>query len=131
MRQELAEILCSRYGEGNLTTTTLVLPTQKQLTDYERHHGLVSLWINLESSPHLVIIDTAGFKHLRHAWIGARQKEALRLVVSAGIQSVAVNRLRTYTYAQRLEGLELTMYYHYHYGQRRDIPYLEDLRPLW
>ena len=129
MREELANIVRQRYGDKEVSTATLIVPTQEQLEHYSRHQGQTSLWIALEKNPHLVIIDTADFIHLRHAWVGTRQREALRLVISSGIQSVAVDRPRVNTYGQRVEGLELSI--HYEHWHRRDIPYTEELKPLW
>ena len=131
MREALAEIVRARYGNRAITSANLIEPTTDQVYNYERHHGLLSLWIDIESSPHLIIIDTGEFKHMKHTWIGARQRTAFRLVMSAGIQPVAVDRLRTHTYAQRLEGLELKIAYPNYLGSHRHVRYIEDLNPLW
>lgn len=75
MRTELAEILRGRYGDNGLSGVMLISPDKKQLEDYERHHGLTSLWINLERNPHLIVVDTGGFIHLRHVGLGLVRKK--------------------------------------------------------
>ena len=83
MRTELAEIVRTRYGEHGVTTTSLIIPTDEEVSYYERHNGLVSLWVNLERNPSLVIIDTARLLLLRHAWVAKQKPDAIRLVLAS------------------------------------------------
>ncbi len=128
MRPELATIIRARYGDQSVSTTALVLPTEEVLKEYGRH-GLVSMQLNLERNPHLVVIDTARFMLLRHAWIRNRHPESLRLIIASGNQQVSQETLRTGTYDQRVEGLELMIHYSHNFG--RGTPYKAELKPLW
>lgn len=135
MRAALAEILVGDYGESALARATLIEPTEKQVSEYQRHHGLLGhFWIDLQSSPSIVVVDTVNLEDFKYAWIGTRQRRSLRLVLSAGNQPVTPNpemtlRVHVYTRLQpRLEGVELRV--SYNFGHRKDIPWVGDLRPI-
>lgn len=138
MRAELAAAYDSDYGVGAITRAHLIVPTEDQVREYVRHHGLLGhFWIDLEASPSVVVVDTVDLKDFKNAWIGTRQRRSLRLVLSAGNQPITPNqerrlRVQVYPYPDRLEGLELRMMYHFqHRRDVPDVPYIDNLRPIY
>lgn len=129
MRPELAEIVRTRYGDRAVDHATLLEPTDDQVSDYQRHNGLVSIGVDLSRSPSLIIVDTARLTLVRHAWVGDRQRESFRLIIASGNQPISKKVARLGTFDQKVEGLELSIYYGLQH--RRHVPYTDTLKPLW
>lgn len=129
MRPELAAIVRTRYGDHAVGRTTLLEPTEDQVRNYQRHNGLVSIMVDLSSSPSLVIVDTARLTLVRHAWVTNRQRESLRLVIASSNHPISEKVARLGTFDQKVEGLELSIYYGLQH--RRHVPYKDTLKPLW
>lgn len=132
IRPELAAAYNTTHKAGLLDEAILIVPTDNQVCDYKRHDGLLShFWIDLEGSLGRVLIDTEKLPGVQHAWVGARQHQSLRLVLAAALPDVAVKRHRvvhTFPFVDRLEGIELIIERQY---WRKDIPYIDDLRPVY
>lgn len=129
MRPELAEIVRARYGDHIFDRAILLEPTEDQVLNYEKHNGLVSIMVDLSRSPFLIIADTARLALVRHAWVRNRQRESLRLIIASDNQPVSEMVARLGTFNQKVEGLELSIYYGLQH--RRHIPYRDTLKPLW